>query len=266
MIQKTFLCIFFLLFISACHIKGSPDTSTSEVAQPGIAVSEETLSKPMTGLEPILDSGNILGNGGFEQGLFGWKWLDWSKGWAPFALSTQYAYEGKQALYLPVLSTDKRPTVVWGGVQEITLTDDIPECVEGYYYVENWSVKDWKQYLQLVIIDLSHDLGAKRGNAQLRYIISGSKEPPLSISNAQYLFMEKERRAIPVIGKWTHFSVNPRADFEQHWKYRPAKGATLRVLFEGRFDLHQSDEPARGDVYFDNLYLGPKTATRCSGN
>ncbi|MBO4351425.1 MAG: hypothetical protein J6A01_10835 [Proteobacteria bacterium] len=266
MTKYTTIALFVLLFISGCHLKGSPDASTSETTSQAPQIAEETLTKPMTGLAPIQDAGNILGNAGFEQGLFGWKWLDWSKGWAPFALSTQYAYEGKQSLYLPVLSTDKRPTVVWGGVQEITLADDIPECVDGYYYVENWSVKNWKQYLQFVVIDLSHDVGPNQGQAQLRYIISGSKEPPLSISNAQYLFMEKERRDIPVIGKWTHFSVNPRADYEQHWKYRPGKGATLRILFEGRFDYHKSEEPARGDVYFDNLYFGPKTATRCNGN
>lgn len=266
MTKQFLICLLSLLMFSGCHIKGSPEATTPDEASTVFAVSDEMLSRPTTGLAPIEDAGNILGNAGFEQGLFGWQWLDWSKGWAPFALSTQYAYEGKQSLHLPVLSADRRPTVVWGGVQEITLADDIPECVEGYYYVENWTVKDWKQYLQLVIIDLSHDLGAKQGNSQLRYIISGSKEPPLSISNAQYLFMEKDRRDVPVIGKWTHFSVNPRADFEQHWKYRPGKDATLRVLFEGRFDYHKSDEPARGDVYFDNLYFGPKTATRCSGN
>lgn len=263
MVKNIIISILSLMILSGCHSAGTPEATLPGAAQQAMQLSAETLSKPMTGQPPIADAGNILGNAGFEQGLFGWKWLDWSKGWAPFALSDSFAYEGKQSLYLPVLSTDKRPTVVWGGVQELTLADEIPECVDGYYYVENWSVKDWKQYLQLVIIDLSHELGPKQGQAQLRYIISGSKEPPLEISNAQYLFAEKERRDMPVVGQWTHFSVNPREDFQRSWQYIPGKGATLRVLFEGRFDHHRTTDPARGDVYFDNLYFGPRTATRC---
>lgn len=207
---------------------------------------------------------NLLANPGFENGLEGWTWLDWSKGWSAYALSNYRAYEGKQSLYLPILSSDSRPTVVWGGVQEITLTEDIPECVEGYYLVENWQTGDWKQYLQFVVMDLSHSLGENRGMSQLRYIISGSEVPPLQIRNAQYLFVEKTRRATPVTGRWTYFSLNPREDFEKNWHYTPGSGSTLRLLFEGRFDGHVTEEPARGDVYYDALYFGPKTSTRCA--
>ncbi len=265
--MKFVFIILAAITILLCGCQKAPSSQGGQEIQTAESASEaEDIlnARQLTGRAPITDSHNILANPGFENGLFGWKWLDWSKGWAPFSLSDNHAYEGTQSLFLPVLSTDRRQTIVWGGVQEITLPDEIPECIEGYYFVENWSKGDWKQYLQLVVIDLSHDLGPNQGQAQLRYIISGSTTPPLSISNAQYLFIEKERRETPVIGKWTHFSVNPKEDFIKSWNYVPQKDATLRILFEGRFDYHNTETPARADVYFDNLYFGPRTATRCA--
>ncbi len=225
---------------------------------------QNNASLPITGNAPVNESENLLQNPGFEQGTEGWKWLDWSKGWAPFALSTTRAYEGKQSLHLPILSSDRRPTVVWGGVQEIALSGDIPECIDGYYFVENWQSGTWKQYLQFVVIDLGHSLGEKQGNSQLRYVLTGSSEPPFQISNAHYLFAE--RRDMPETGKWVHFALNPRRDFQEMWQYTPGSGANLRLLFEGRFDHHETEVTARGDVYYDNLYFGPKSATRCAGN
>lgn len=221
-------------------------------------------ARPVAGYPVPDDPGNLLVNPGFESGLDGWTWLDWSKGWSAFELSADRARSGKHSLKLPVFSADRRQTVVWGGVQEITLPGDIPECIDGYYYAENWTAGDWKQYLQLVVIDLTHPLPDRGGQAQLRYIVSGSAEPPLSISNAQYLFAEKTRRERPVEGRWTYFSVNPRRDFAAGWQYAPGAGAKLRVLFEARYDYHRSDAPARGDVYYDDLYFGPKTDKHCA--
>ena len=244
--------------IDGCH------SQTDNVPKHELSISSDVLAQPKTNQAYTPDPANLLQNPGFESGLDGWKWLDWSKGWAAFNLSLDHAYDGVQSLYLPVFSADKRPTVVWGGVQELELPGDIPECIEGYYYVDNWETGAWKQYLQLVVIDLSHDLGPGKGQAQLRYIISGSKEPPLTISNASYLFAEKERRDIPVLKRWTHFSVNPREDYLKSWNYTPTKGSQLRILFEARYDLHHTNVPAKADVYYDGLYFGPKTAARCA--
>jgi len=242
-----------------------PAEEQTQTAPSHDASTQPANTERILGLPAISDPENILLNPGFEAGLAGWIWLDWSKGWAPFKLSTTHAYEGHQSLHLPLASRDERSTVVWGGVQEPILTDDIPECIEGFYYVENWASGDWKQYLQLVIIDRSHNLGQNQGQAQLRYIISGVTTPPLPIGNAQYLFIEDPPRNTPQIGTWTHFSANPRADFLKHWQYIPTKDAQLRVLFEVRFDQHHVNHPpARADVYFDNLYMGPKTNTRCA--
>ena len=255
---STVLCLFLFLGMSGCR------GGQSEVHEAVRLDTADVLQKRITGKASVTEEGNLLVNAGFEAGLGGWQWLDWSKGWSGYKLSSDHAYEGLQSLHLPVFSADRRPTVVWGGVQEGMLPDDIPECIDGYYYVENWQTGDWKQYLQLVVIDLSHSLGEGRGQSQLRYIVSGSKEPPLEISNAQYLFVEKERRAVPPQGQWTYFSVNPRRDFLENWHYVPPKGNKLRVLFEARFDKHTATQPARGDVYYDQLYFGPKTANHCA--
>ena len=220
--------------------------------------------QPNRGADPIDEPGNLLTNPGFESGTDGWVWFDWSKGWNPFSHDTHHAYEGRGSIHFS-LKDDDRQTSVWGAVQELTLETEIPECVEGYYYVDDWVRGEWKQYLQLVIIDLSHTLGKNRGQAQLRYVISGASQPPLNISNARYLFVETVRRETPVLKKWTKFSINPRVDFQKSWQYIPTKGATLRVLFEARYDLHRPDQAAAsGEVYFDNLYMGPKTASRCA--
>ena len=216
---------------------------------------------PVSGNASEAESANLLANPGFELGLMHWQWLDWSKGWAPFALSQSQAHGGTQSLHLPVTSMDARPTIVWGGVQELVLPDEIPECIDGYYYVENWERGAWKQYLQFVVIDLSRSLGEKAGNAQLRYVLTGSSVPPLQISNAQYLFAE--RSDTPTQGKWVHFALEPRRDFRKQWQYVPQKGAQLRLLFEARFDGRPRDGVARADVYYDDLYFGPKTETRC---
>lgn len=255
--------LYLLLFGCLPAMAGCGKTPTQ--LKEGGDISHSDMDKlPVRAVTPIQEKDNHLQNPGFENGTQAWQWLDWSKGWAAFQHTTDHAYEGKGALHLPIRS-DERPTIVWGAVQEITLENDIPECVEGYYYVDKWKNGDWKQYLQFVIIDLSHSLGEKMGQAQLRYIVSGSVTPPLHISNAQYLFIETTRRETPVLGQWTKFSVNPRADFEKNWHYTPTKGAKLRLLFEARYDHHQKQsEPALADVYYDNLYMGPKTTTRCA--
>lgn len=253
------LLCFVIAFVT---LTGCNQTPTQNAPTP--SVQPPTLTAPIVGWPFTPDPANIIANPSFESGLDAWKWLDWSRGWAPFKLSFDHALDGLQSLHLPIRSTDRRQTVVWGGVQELTLQGPIPECIEGYYFVDNWASGPWKQYLQLVIIDLSHNLSQGMGQAQLRYIISGSKTPPLSIANAHYLFAENVRRDTPVIGQWTYFSVNPRHDFSQSWQYIPTQGAHLRILFEGRFDLHQSQQPARADVYYDRLYMGPKTPQHCS--
>lgn len=257
-------CVIGMIIVGFNWIFGNKE-AVSAGKVPEASEPADTVAKHVS-LPPISEPDNLLKNPGFEAGLEPWTWLSWSKGWAAHQLSTAQAYEGRFSLLLPLSSqNDARQTIVWGGVQEPTLPADIPECIEGYYYVEDWQRGNWKQYLQLVVIDLSHDLGPGRGQAQLRYIISGEKTPPLQISNAQYLFIETDRKETPNIRQWTKFHINPREDFVKNWNYTPNAGHKMRVLFEARYDMHTAGlPPAKANVYFDNLYMGPKTATRCS--
>jgi hypothetical protein len=206
---------------------------------------------------------NILPNGGFEEGDRAWQWLSWSKGWAPFAISRKVARTGSASALLDVSSSgDTRATIVWGVVQEIELPGPMPECLEGYYYVDLWQRGAAKQYLQAVIIDLSRQL--KNGNAQMRYIISGVTTQPYNLGNAHYVFLDPARKTTPARKTWSLFKTNPKQDFEKNWGYVPAAGHRLRVLFEARFDSRTSEDPdARAAVHYDDLYLGPAGAGHC---
>ena len=153
-------------------------TATQEVAPAATPEAERAVASEA--LPPIVEAGNLLANPGFEQGEVGWHWLEWSKGWAPFRISRNLAYEGDASVLLPLRSqNDARSTIVWGAVQEVELTEALPGCIEGYYYVDKWSRGAERQYLQLVIIDLSRDVG--QGNAQLRYVVSGAETQPHQI-------------------------------------------------------------------------------------
>jgi hypothetical protein len=206
---------------------------------------------------------NVLSNPGFEQGDKGWQWLSWSKGWAPFVISGKRPRTGASAALLAVRSKgDVRSTIVWGVVQELTLPIPMPDCLEGYYYVDGWTRGARNQYIQAVIIDLSQTYS--NGNAQIRYILSGVDTQPYNLGNAHYVFADPAKPTTPPAGTWIRFSLDPAGDFERDWKYVPAAGHKLRVLFEARYDNHgPGDAEAKADVYYDDLYLGPATRGHC---
>jgi hypothetical protein len=213
--------------------------------------------------EPPGEGHNILPNGGFEEGEKAWQWLSWSKGWAPFAISRKVARTGSASALLDVSSAgDPRTTIVWGVVQEIELPVSMPDCLEGYYYVDQWQRGAARQYLQAVIIDLSQQL--KNGNAQMRYILSGVTTQPYNLGNAHYVFLDPARKTTPARKTWILFKTNPKQDFEKNWGYVPPAGHKLRVLFEARFDSRTPADPdARAAVHYDDIYLGPAGAGHC---
>ncbi len=200
---------------------------------------------------------NLILNPGFEEGEIGWEWLHWSKGWAPFEISTNKSHKGSRAALLKVSSAgENRSTIVWGVVQEIDISNKFPDCLEGYYFVEKWSRGTERQYIQVVIIDLNPPevLG---DNVQIRYILSGVNESPYGIANAYYVFVDPERKTQPVQGSWVKFSMNPSKDFQENWGYIPSSGHKVRLLFEARFDMREKDDPdSEAYVYYDDLYFG----------
>ena len=218
----------------------------------------------IAGKKRLMSRNNLLKNSGFENGKEGWQWLEWSGGWAPFKISDKIFRSGIRSAYLPVDSTgESRRTVVWGVVQEVTVKKCHIDCLEGYYYVGRWERGANKQYLQVVIIDLSRKVKGG-GNAQIRYILSGVDSPPYNLGNAHYVFVDSDRRKDPKIKKWIYFSMDPSFDFATQWGYEPKEGHLLRVLFEARFDDYILGQGrALADVYYDDLYLGPRTPIHC---
>ena len=221
-----------------------------------------TVKKPGGG-EPAADEHNILANPGFEEGRKPWIWLDWSKGWSPFTISSNRARTGSSSALLSVRSEgDGRSTIVWGVVQEVPIGEHPIDCLEGYYYVDGWERGARNQYIQMVVIDLSHK--TEKGNAQVRYLLSGMDKPPYNLGNARYEFVDPEKKVVPIKGEWVRFTVNPAGDFQKHWSYTPPAGNNLRVLFEARFDSRKpEDKTAKADIYYDDLYLGNATSKRC---
>ena len=104
-----------LLLLGACSQK----TPTTNGVYDDAIDSDARAKRPIAGNPVPNEPLNLLANPGFESGLDGWVWLDWSKGWAPFTLSSDHAYSGQYSLHLPLYSSDRRQTVVWGGVQEV---------------------------------------------------------------------------------------------------------------------------------------------------
>lgn len=212
---------------------------------------------------PEAGGGNMLENSGFEDGETHWEWLSWSKGWAPFEISTGRRHSGEKALHLPVSSKDEtRRTIVWGGMQKVVLGDRFPECLEGWYLVSDWQRGAKKMYLQAVVIsDLKTDRGADK---QVRMMLVGMEEPSYNLTNARYFFCDEDRPLTPPIEKWVRFQCSPKQWFKEAWGVLPTSGTRLRVFFEARFDDRTpSDTEVVADTYFDDLYIGPATHGHC---
>lgn len=199
---------------------------------------------------------NLIFNPGFEEGETGWEWLQWSEAWGPFEISTNRSCEGSCSALLKMSSIrENRSTVVWGVAQEVNISDKFPGCLEGYYLVEKWSRGAEKQYIQVVIIDLTKRISGC--NPQIRYVLSGVNTTPLNLKNARYVFADPERRTQPIQDCWIRFSINPSKDFEENWGYIPSSGHRIRLLFEARFDgREEGDLDSAAHVYFDNLHFG----------
>jgi hypothetical protein len=207
--------------------------------------------------------GNLLANPGFEEGETRWEWLSWSKGWAPFDISTGRRRSGKKALHLPVRSEgETRRTIVWGAMQPVTGWTAFPECIEGYYLLGEWQRGARKQYLQTVIItELKTEHGADK---QIRMMLVGMEEPSYNLTNARYFFCDDDRPLTPPLEEWVRFRCTPRRWFEEAWGVLPEPGSRLRVFFEARFDDRTpSDTEVVADAFFDDLYMGPATDGHC---
>ena len=78
---------------------------------------------------------------------------------------------------------------------------------------------------------------------------------PTFVQNARYVFITREP---PKVGQWVHFERNISQDVQQLWGDVPVGFTNIRILFEVRWDNRSpSDGTSEGDVYYDDLYVGP---------
>jgi hypothetical protein len=201
-------------------------------------------------------SANLLRNGGFENGNEPWHTMD-SPSWsASFEVTSRLAHSGSRSVHLQLVPPGA-PALnrVFGVAQDIAVTE-VPEYVSGYYRVENWKKGTEFQYLQFVVIVFTTDpQTGQSSNTQIRYLLAGAASEPFDIGNAKFVFVDK---ADPQQGTWVHFAGNVRADFERLWGSLPQNVTSVRLFFETRFDSATEVQPQMaGDVYYDDLYLGP---------
>jgi hypothetical protein len=213
------------------------------------------------------ENGNQLVNASFEMDRAGWGFRDSSPAWTGFSVSDDVARSGRRSAHVRVEQRAGVPTrkaLISGVVQE-PRPPRFPERIGGWYRVEAFEKSDEATdlYVQAVVIvwndprtpeivDPEHP--AKRlTNYQLRYYLAGITEPPFLLSNARVHFVEKRER--PEMGKWVHFEMPVRADFEKLWGTVPEGYDRIRVLFEVRWDNMPEGGTAVADVNFDDLYF-----------
>jgi hypothetical protein len=203
------------------------------------------------------ESGNLLQNPGFEQGVDPWHTMD-TAGWSrDFDVNAGLAHSGAYSAHLKLVPPpEPSPNRVFGVVQDID-TSEVPEYVSGYYRVENWQKATPIQYLQCAVIVFVKDpVTGVTTNTQIRYLLAGAATEPFPIGNAKFIFINKSD---PAIGQWVHFGRNVREDFQQAWGSVPKNVTSVRIFFETRYDSPTAIQPQMaGDVYYDDLYAGSK--------
>lgn len=201
---------------------------------------------------------NLFADGGFEAG--GGSWFDLSGEakpfWHGFDVTDRFAKGGKHSAHLRLEAPARADrTSICGVVQEVRSPIPFPARISGWYRVENWRRALPKQYLQFVVIVWGSDVASRFPNVQIRYVLAGAQEPPLKISNAKYVFIGDRE---PATGEWVRFERDLRKDWADAWGAVPGRCEKIRALFEARYDDREGEraEPL-GDVYYDDLYLGP---------
>jgi hypothetical protein len=202
---------------------------------------------------------NLFQNGSFEKDD-GQPWISLTtEAWGtPFKVTSEAAHSGEHSAFLEMRAgSDDTGAKVFGVVQEIS-PNDFPEILSGYYRIGDWNRGTEKQYLQFVVIVWgATNLPPEFANHQIRYPLAGISEPPFAITNAKFLFVNT---AEPTADGWVYFERPIRKDFEDLWGAVPTGFSKLRILFETRYDDKSAGTELKGDVFYDDLYVGPADA------
>lgn len=215
-------------------------------------------------------SRNWLVNPGFERGREGWTAMG-TRAWGAFDVVGAPVRSGQRAAHLAVdwpAEGPSRPVKVYGVVQE-PAAHPFPSAISGWYRVESWERGHpaTDLYLQVVVIVWGdprapalagvEDVAPDLTNYQIRYYLAGLDEPPFRLRNARYRFVT---RGDPPLNQWIRFDIDVKRDFEELWGVVPEGYEYVRVLFEARWDNKPDGSAVHADVYYDDLYLGPREA------
>jgi len=239
------------------HASGAPRESGSESATitwPAPSAEHPPSNDPHFHPRDVTaPSGNFLVNPGFEQGISGWMWLEWSENWGPFEIASGQVATGRLAAHIPAHgSPGERPTRIFGVVQEIRSVK-FPTRISGRYLVERWDTGVAKKaYVQVVLIAMIR--AGQQPTMQLRYVLDGMNEAPYHMANARYIVVHP--REAPPIGRWIDFSLDVPDDYRRFWGELPPDGTGYRVLFEARYDDKAPGESVALDVWYDDLFVG----------
>lgn len=206
---------------------------------------------------------NWLANASFEDGRDPWKSLAPSSPfWRDFSISDTVARSGRHSAKLALDSRQRNDqgTWVWGVVRDLP-TDRLPRTLSGSYRVQGWKQGARHQYLQ-VVVSLTPAPGrgfpvfetGSEAPLQVAWVLGGIDRQPFEIGNRKFVFLGPLE--VPQ-DRWVDFTIDLPAAFQESWGFLPEGFASLRVLFEARYDQWQPDQgEVSGDVFFDDLYLG----------
>lgn len=238
-----------VLFWKRQSIEGVPQIST-----PSLSPSPQELSPD----DLATSSGNFLRNPSFEEGKDPWFSMP---SWAThFSVSTKQKHSGQSSALLQLNSTTaatpSATALVYGVTAELQ-PQRFPKKISGYYFVENWKPSQTTQYLQTVVIVFGAknmpQIAQPSGNHQIRWILAGASENPFDITNAKFVFVNKDQ---PILGRWVYFERDLHEDFTREWGSVPEGFSHIRVFFEARLDGKKPEHaPSYATVYFDDLTL-----------
>ncbi len=253
------------LLALACG-EAAPPESSDPIAAPRERVRVEPPRIPT----PLL-VGNQLRNPGFEAGAEGWG-LGGRRDSLAFEVVSEPVHSGRAAARLVASwrpGRQERPVSVRSALQDIS-PPRFPDRVEGWFRVDRWESQSERSPLRLQVIvaaigdPRTRDIVATDGpedsdvhpeldNFQLRYQLAGPSEDPEDGGNFKHRVVGS---GAPELGRWQHFDLPVKADFQRRWGAVPENYRVLRVMFVVRWDDKEAGAALHADVYYDDLFFG----------
>ena len=275
--RRFVLIIGVVLFAQLCGCSsGEPSAESS--AEPGAtsvasvsmsdsgsnAASTRSNQELMVGSsEPIAwdDASNLIQNASFESGDRPWYSLAAADKpqWINPKVSLDRAHSGEQSILFVMQDKPPIPSGVriWGVVQDFQV-DAIPRRVGGWFRVERWNRGAINQYVQCIVSVTEPDPeqfpSVPEGRSlELAFVLTGIEADPFELPFRKFVLAGPVE---PTTDQWVPFEFDIHQAMKDTWGSVPTNFGSLQVIFEARFDAVQPINPVRGNVYFDDLYLG----------